>query len=101
MHSSYTSRWHDVLRATRCLLLQGSVDKRTAVEHASKGWPKACACGETWRRDHWGELTPVGRYRAAEDWLELRSCVCGRTLVVTSSELDGGGPAIGESPTGN
>jgi hypothetical protein len=49
-------------------------------------WPKACACGETWSREQWGELTPVGRY-LADEWLELRSCVCGKTLAVPTREL--------------
>lgn len=50
------------------------------------GWPKVCGCGESWSREHWGELTPVGRYQA-EEWLELRSCVCGKVLAVPASEL--------------
>lgn len=50
-------------------------------------WPKACSCGETWSREHWGELTPIGRYRA-DEWIELRSCVCGKTLAVLASELE-------------
>ena len=49
-------------------------------------WPKACGCGETWSREHWGELTPVGRY-LADEWLELRTCVCGKTLAVPTREL--------------
>jgi hypothetical protein len=49
-------------------------------------WPKACACGETWSREHWDELTPVGRY-LADEWLELRNCVCGKTLAVPPREL--------------
>jgi hypothetical protein len=51
-----------------------------------KLWPKACSCGETWSREHWGELTPVGRY-LADEWLELRTCVCGKTLAVPTREL--------------
>jgi len=57
------------------------------VEGAAKQWPKACACGETWSREHWGELTPVGRY-LADEWIELRTCVCGKTLAVPTRELD-------------
>jgi hypothetical protein len=53
----------------------------------AKMWPKACACGETWTREHWGELTPVGRYQA-DEWIELRTCVCGKTLAVPTRELD-------------
>jgi len=56
------------------------------VEQPMKRWPKACGCGETWSREHWGELTPVGRY-LADEWLELRSCVCGKTLAVPTDEL--------------
>jgi len=68
------------------LLSADRIDNQVLVERTKTGWPKACGCGETWSRHHWGELTPVGRYRA-EEWIELRSCVCGKTLVVLESEL--------------
>lgn len=64
---------------TSALVTKAAVDMTTR-------WPKACRCGETWSREHWGELTPVGRYMA-DEWIELRSCVCGKTLVVPTSEL--------------
>jgi hypothetical protein len=62
------------------------IGNEDVVEQAKMGWPKTCACGETWSREQWGELTPVGRYRA-EEWIELRTCVCGKTLVVSANEL--------------
>lgn len=52
----------------------------------TRRWPKSCGCGETWSREHWGELTPVGRYHA-DEWIELRTCVCGKTLAVPMSDL--------------
>lgn len=62
------------------------------------GWPKACRCGETWSRAEWGELPPIGRYRA-EEWLEIRSCVCGATLAVPAREVDDSGAhASGSTP---
>jgi hypothetical protein len=57
------------------------------MEREVKSWPKSCRCGETWSRDQWGELPPVGRYRA-EEILELRTCVCGATLAVPAKELE-------------
>ena len=68
------------------MLARVHVDNECVVEHATKRWPKACGCGETWSREHWGELTPVGRYHA-DEWIELRTCVCGKTLAVPTSEL--------------
>lgn len=52
----------------------------------TKRWPKVCGCGETWSRDNWDELPPIGRYRA-DEWIELRTCVCGKTLAVPTTEL--------------
>jgi hypothetical protein len=61
----------------------------TAGSAPRPAWPKACRCGEIWSRTEWPELTPVGRYLAgSEGWIELRSCVCGVTLVVTAADLD-------------
>lgn len=58
------------------------------AEPAKPRWPKACGCGEVWSRDQWPELPPIGRYLAgAEGWIELRTCVCGSTLVVGATEL--------------
>ena len=55
---------------------------------SSARWPKTCRCGETWSEDHWPELPLVGRYRAGRDgWIELRSCVCGVTLVNSENEI--------------
>jgi hypothetical protein len=52
-------------------------------------WPKTCRCGEEWTRDHWPELPLIGRYLAGRDGLlELRSCVCGATLVIPASDVD-------------
>jgi hypothetical protein len=62
------------------------------------GWPKACRCGETWSREEWGELPPVGRYRA-DEVLEIRSCVCGATLAVPARELDAAPRAVGFAPS--
>jgi hypothetical protein len=60
-----------------------------AVKPAPPPWPKACRCGEVWSRSEWPELPPVGRYLAGADgWIELRTCVCGATLVVAASELE-------------
>jgi hypothetical protein len=54
----------------------------------STPWPKTCGCGEVWSCDHWPELPLVGRYLAGRDgWIELRSCVCGKTLIVPASDL--------------
>ena len=59
------------------------------MEPATPPWPKACGCGEIWSRAEWPELTPIGRYDAGSDgWIELRSCVCGASLVVTAVDLD-------------
>jgi hypothetical protein len=52
----------------------------------AKPWPKTCSCGEIWSQEEWGELTPIGRYQADEQ-LELRTCVCGKTLAVPTREL--------------
>ncbi len=50
-------------------------------------FPRQCRCGEVWSRDHWPELPLVGRYRAGRDgWIELRSCVCGATMVVEDDQ---------------
>lgn len=49
-------------------------------------WPKSCKCGETWSREQWNELPPVGRYKA-DEVLELRSCVCGANLAVSARDL--------------
>lgn len=68
------------------MLAAGGVGNEGVVEQANKRWPKACGCGETWSLEHWGELTPVGRY-LADEWIELRTCVCGKTLAVPTSEL--------------
>jgi hypothetical protein len=68
------------------------VGNERAVE---KRWPKACRCGETWTRAEWSELTPVGKY-LADEWLELRSCVCGKTLAVPASELGYGANGAAE-----
>lgn len=58
------------------------------MESARPPWPKACGCGEIWSRTEWPELTPIGRYHAGSDgWIELRSCVCGASLVVTAIDL--------------
>lgn len=57
---------------------------------AAPPWPKACRCGEVWSRGEWPELPPIGRYLAGADgWIELRTCVCGSTLVVAANELGG------------
>jgi hypothetical protein len=46
-----------------------------------------CKCGESWSRDEWPELPLLGRYQAGRDgWLELRSCVCGATLALSTPE---------------
>jgi hypothetical protein len=51
-------------------------------------WPKSCRCGEVWSRSEWPELPPIGRYLAGADgWIELRTCVCGVTLVVSAVDL--------------
>jgi hypothetical protein len=63
-----------------------------------KAWPKACRCGETWSREEWGELPPIGRYHAAADEiLEIRSCVCGATLAVPATDLDVLPPSVNTS----
>lgn len=56
----------------------------SAVE---KQWPIACKCGETWTESEWQELPLVGIYDAGPDgkW-ELRTCVCGATLQISSPE---------------
>ncbi len=52
-------------------------------------WPKTCRCGEDWSRVEWSELPPIGRYLAGSDgWIELRTCLCGGTLVVPAVDLD-------------
>ena len=52
-------------------------------------WPKQCGCGEVWSRAEWPELPPIGRYLAGTDgWIELRTCVCGSSLVVGVIDLD-------------
>lgn len=60
------------------------------MEPEQPRWPKTCRrCGELWSRDEWPELPPIGRYFAgAEGWIELRTCVCGGTLVVPALDLD-------------
>jgi hypothetical protein len=57
--------------------------------HSAKSpWPRACRCGEIWSRTEWPELPPIGRYLAGSDgWIELRTCVCGATLVATTIDL--------------
>ena len=61
---------------------------------AKPPWPKSCRCGEVWSRSEWPELPPIGRYLAGSDgWIELRTCVCGATLVVAASDLDEVGKA--------
>lgn len=66
------------------------------MEPAKPPWPKMCGCGEVWSRTEWPELPPIGRYLAGSDgWIELRTCVCGVTLVVPASDLD---LDLGESP---
>lgn len=58
------------------------------MEPALPRWPKRCGCGEVWSRSEWPELPPIGRYLAGrEGWIELRSCVCGVTLVVAAGDL--------------
>ena len=64
-------------------------------------WPKACGCGEVWSRTEWPELPPIGRYLAGTDgWIELRTCVCGATLVVTVAELGEVGGMSPHTPEG-
>lgn len=56
---------------------------------AKPAWPKTCRCGEVWSRTEWPELPPIGRYLAGSDgWIELRTCVCGGTLVVPANDLE-------------
>ncbi len=50
-------------------------------------FPRQCRCGEVWSREHWPELPLVGRYSAGRDgWIELRTCVCGATMVVEEND---------------
>jgi len=72
------------------------VTQSAATDEPRARWPKACGCGETWSREHWGELTPIGRY-LADEWIELRTCVCGKTLAVPTSDL--GEPATSGAAT--
>lgn len=63
-----------------------------APSSAKPPWPMTCRCGEAWSRDEWPELPPIGRYCAGADgWIELRTCVCGASLVATLGDLDRGG----------
>lgn len=56
---------------------------------ATPPWPKTCRCGEVWSRSEWPELPPIGRYCAGSDgWIELRTCVCGATLLVATGDLE-------------
>ena len=49
-------------------------------------WPKSCGCGETWSEAEWAELPLVGHYLAGRDgWIELRTCVCGSTMVIEAT----------------
>lgn len=51
-------------------------------------WPKTCPCGEVWARTEWPELPPIGRYDAGSDgWIEVRTCVCGRSLATADADL--------------
>lgn len=51
-------------------------------------WPKTCPCGEVWARTEWPELPPIGRYDAGSDgWIEVRTCVCGRSLATEDADL--------------
>ena len=59
------------------------------MQQQQHGWPKSCRCGETWSREEWNELPPLGRYRA-DEMLELRTCVCGANLAVTETDLGEG-----------
>jgi hypothetical protein len=62
-------------------------------------WPKACRCGEVWSQSEWPELPPIGRYQAGADgWLELRTCVCGASLVVAASDVDHAPADAGVAP---
>lgn len=57
------------------------------MDERTKEWPIACKCGESWTELEWKELPLVGVYDAGQDgkW-ELRTCVCGATLQIPSSE---------------
>ena len=67
----------------------GAVVRGPASMDEQQRWPKKCRCGETWSRDEWNELPPIGVYNAsAEDVLELRTCVCGANLAVPTKELE-------------
>ena len=38
--------------------------------------------------DEWPELPPIGRYDAGSDgWIEVRTCVCGRSLATADADL--------------
>jgi hypothetical protein len=53
-----------------------------------------------WSRDEWPELPPIGRYLAGSDgWIELRTCVCGSTLVVAASDLGEAGQSTDDTPS--
>jgi hypothetical protein len=63
-------------------------------------WPKTCRCGEIWSRSEWPELPPIGRYLAGSDgWIELRTCVCGATMVVAAGDLERSGDSPDIAPT--